>query len=235
MAAKRGGERAGARDGAGLGDELEAALARAGDGAFVVRGDGRIAFWNRAAEHILGYAARDVVGRSCCDVFAGRDEHGNLVCFPGCAVMSLVKIGEPVRSFDMQTRAKGGRPVWLNVTVLVHGEGEGRATVHLFRDVTATRALVTLVHERLAELRAGTPEPPPPGAAELTRRELEVLRLMADGVSTAAAADRLRVSRATVRNHVQHILAKLDAHSRLEAVARATRAGLLPSRRSPRY
>jgi DNA-binding NarL/FixJ family response regulator len=50
---------------------------------------------------------------------------------------------------------------------------------------------------------------------------------MADGLSTSAAAERLHVSRATIRNHVQNILTKLDVHSRLEAVAFATKHRLV--------
>lgn len=46
---------------------------------------------------------------------------------------------------------------------------------------------------------------------------------MADGLSTSAAAERLHVSAATIRNHVQNILMKLGVHSRLEAVAFATK------------
>jgi two-component system, NarL family, nitrate/nitrite response regulator NarL len=58
---------------------------------------------------------------------------------------------------------------------------------------------------------------------DLTRRELDILRLLAAG----AMAERLHVSPATVRNHVQHILEKLGVHSRLEAAAFATRYRLL--------
>jgi DNA-binding NarL/FixJ family response regulator len=61
----------------------------------------------------------------------------------------------------------------------------------------------------------------------LTARELEILRLMAEGLDTKALAERLVVSSTTVRTHVQSILAKLGAHSRLEAVARAGELGLL--------
>jgi DNA-binding NarL/FixJ family response regulator len=46
---------------------------------------------------------------------------------------------------------------------------------------------------------------------------------MVDGLSTTAAAGRLHVSPATIRNHVQNIFAKLGVHSRLEAVAFATK------------
>ena len=61
----------------------------------------------------------------------------------------------------------------------------------------------------------------------LTTRELEVLRILAGGVSTSSAAESLGISTATLRAHVQAILRKLGAHSRLEAVAEAARLGLI--------
>lgn len=136
--------------------------------------------------------------------------------------MNLVSLGEAVQSFDMRTRTRAGHPVWLNISILtVSGGTEGAFTIHLFRDVTATRELMSLVHERLAGPPAGTA--PGSRGASLSRRELEVLRLMAEGASTPVAAERLHVSRATIRNHVQNILTKLGVHSRLEAVAFATK------------
>ena len=65
-----------------------------------------------------------------------------------------------------------------------------------------------------------------PGA-DLTAREREVLRLVAEGLSTTDMAAHLFVSPNTVRNHVQSILGKLGAHSKLEALVIATRGGLL--------
>jgi two-component system, NarL family, nitrate/nitrite response regulator NarL len=74
------------------------------------------------------------------------------------------------------------------------------------------------MHEQLARS-----DPADGAGASLTRRESEVLRLMTLGMNTAAAAKQLRVSPATIRNHVQNIFAKLGVHSRLEAVAYASR------------
>jgi len=68
--------------------------------------------------------------------------------------------------------------------------------------------------------------------ADLTQREREVLGLVAEGLSNQAIATRLMLSINTVRNHVQSLLSKLEAHSKLEAVAIATREGLLDHRRS---
>lgn len=209
-----------------LGDgRLEEALQRAGDGVFVIGDDGRIVFWNRAAERILGHTARDVLGRPCCDVFTGYDDDGNRLCYQGCHVMSLVRLSEPVQTFDMRTRTKAGRPIWLNISILrLPAAGGAGLTVHLCRDVTAAKDLLMLVHEHLTPARASDAAHP---ASLLTRRELEVLRLMTEGLNTADAARRLHVSSATIRNHVQNIFGKLDVHSRLEAVAYATRHRLL--------
>lgn len=203
--------------------DLDLALARAGDGVFAAGFDGRIVLWNRAAERVLGFTAREVIGKPCCDIFAGCDDKGNRLCYQGCHIMTLVKMGEGVQSFDMRTRTKAGHPVWLNFSILTVPNGAGNLMVHLFRDVTATKELLTLVHEKLATASGDEPTP----ASALTRREVEVLRLLAAGTSTKAMAERLHVSPATVRNHVQNIAGKLGVHSRLEAVAYATRHRLL--------
>ena len=65
-----------------------------------------------------------------------------------------------------------------------------------------------------------------PGS-DLTTRETEVLRLLARGLSNQAIATSLNIRLATVRNHVQSIIEKLHAHSKLEAVATALRLGLI--------
>lgn len=70
--------------------------------------------------------------------------------------------------------------------------------------------------------------PRPPGG-DLTPRESEVLQLIGAGRSNQQTARELGISVHTVRNHVQHILDKLGAHSQLEAVAIASRLGLLRS------
>jgi len=61
----------------------------------------------------------------------------------------------------------------------------------------------------------------------LTAREVEILRLMADGLDNQQIADRLHISYLTVRGHVRNLLLKLDCHNKLAAVARAISYGLI--------
>lgn len=80
-------------------------------------------------------------------------------------------------------------------------------------------SLVPKLVSRLAEV---------PGSAQsLTRREIEVLQLLADGCSTKQLAESLGLSLNTVRNHVQSAINRLGAHSKLEAVSIAIRQGLI--------
>jgi DNA-binding NarL/FixJ family response regulator len=61
----------------------------------------------------------------------------------------------------------------------------------------------------------------------LTSREREILQLLADGMSNAEAAQRLVISQETVKSHVRHILAKLEADTRTQAVAIALRESII--------
>jgi DNA-binding NarL/FixJ family response regulator len=83
--------------------------------------------------------------------------------------------------------------------------------------------------ELLARVRMRLPaaleEPSLP--SDLTKRELEVLRLLSDGLSQKEIASSLVISSKTVAAHIQHILGKLGVHSRAQAVAQAYRRGLL--------
>jgi DNA-binding NarL/FixJ family response regulator len=67
------------------------------------------------------------------------------------------------------------------------------------------------------------------GAKGISRRELEVLECLAQGLTTAQISARLFVSENTVKTHIRHILEKLEASNRTEAVSKATQIGLLKS------
>lgn len=86
--------------------------------------------------------------------------------------------------------------------------------------------LVARVRRLVARAAGHAGREPGRGLSELTKRELEVLRLLADGLDQDTIAGRLVISRATVATHIQRILKKLGVHSRAQAVALAYREGV---------
>jgi DNA-binding NarL/FixJ family response regulator len=107
----------------------------------------------------------------------------------------------------------------------------------LLREVTAERLVATLsavaqglmvLDPTLADaLQPSRDLVPTHLEEELTPRELEVLRLLAEGLSNRAIAYQLGISEHTVKFHVNAIMGKLGAQSRTEAAVRATRLGLI--------
>src|SRR5947199_6953960 len=189
---------------------LNKALSEAGDGVLAVSPDRRVVFWNRAAERLLGYAPGEAIGRHACEVLEGRQLEGRDACRPECQVLAAAEEG--LGSFDLPARTKWGEAVTLNVSTLTlpPRNGEGPLVIHLFRDAAPAKS-------------ASAVEDDLPGApSTLTPRELEVLRLLASGANTRVASQRLSVSPATVRNHVQNIPGNLGVHIRLQALSCAT-------------
>ena len=102
------------------------------------------------------------------------------------------------------------------------------AAVHMVRSGDAL--LAPAITRRLVE-RFAHREPDPPTShrdlATLTRREIEVLHLLAQGLSNAELAGHLHLSEATVKSHVARILAKLGLRDRVQAVVLAYATGLV--------
>ena len=115
---------------------------------------------------------------------------------------------------------------------LAEGDGEEplRQALEELQQLEA-RPAAAIVARRLRERGArGLPRGPRPttqrNPANLTRREVEVLRLVAQGLQNAQIAERLVLSKSTVDHHVSAILRKLEARTRGEASAKAVQLGL---------
>jgi len=202
------------------------AFERTKDGVYAVDSDDRIVLWNRAAENILGFRSEDVLGRRCYEVIAGDDYCEHAVCGPRCDVMKRARRGRGSNSFDVAARTASGKTRLLNVSIVVLNGRRDRPSfaVHLFRDISESRRVQLQVQEKLAEVGSSSGDGAGAEAfARLTLREAEVLRLVATGLSNATIAEVLRISPTTVRNHIERVLAKLEVHSKLEAVVYAAR------------
>jgi DNA-binding NarL/FixJ family response regulator len=102
--------------------------------------------------------------------------------------------------------------------------------VEAIRVVAAGEALLApTVTRRLLAKFASLPveERPPPALGALTEREVEVLRLLATGLSNAELAERLFLSETTVKTHISSVLRKLGLRDRVQAVVAAYEAGLV--------
>lgn len=215
----------------GLLPSLLRAISNTADGVFAVDAGQRIILWNEAATRLLGFRAEEVLGQRCHEVFAGRARNGNHSCGPDCSLFLTARTGRLIESHDLLVPTKSGRAIWVNASVIVvppHLAGLF-AMIHVFRDITSQVQAETLVDQIRATL-SGTPFPvkgsesPPEGPSPLKAlrpRQLEVLKLIAQGASTKAIAEKLSISPATVRNHTQKILVKLGVHTKLEALALA--------------
>lgn len=183
------------------------------DPAFACDERGSIVAWNSASERLLGHRADDVTGLPCDSVLCGRDVFGNLYCTANCNPRQIAGGGSGMRRFLMDVRTAGGSFLRVTLhTIRVPGRGPNR---------------FALVHVMDTDEEAGTKGFRRGRAPDLTPRELEVLRLLCDGIGTRLIAERLFISPSTTRKHIQNILAKMGAHSRLEAVCVALRGRLI--------
>jgi PAS domain S-box-containing protein len=181
---------------------------RSGDALFAFDADLRVLSWNEEAERLTGIAADEVVGSTCWEALGAVDESGAVVCHPGCSGARLAREGWPVpcRKLLIRTR-EGRRPVTVS-TIAVRHENAEPVILHLLRN---------------GDPVDGSPRRP----VELTARQRQVLRLLADGVPAKLIAQRLGIAEVTARNHIQGLLRELRCHSQLAAVAEARRLGLV--------
>ena len=102
--------------------------------------------------------------------------------------------------------------------------------VDAVRVVAAGEAMIApgVTRRPIAEFARRTPNAEPPvGLDDLTPRELEVLRLLARGLSNAEIARELWLGEATVKTHLSRVLAKLRLRDRVQAVVLASECGLV--------
>ncbi|HSF78387.1 MAG TPA: LuxR C-terminal-related transcriptional regulator [Steroidobacteraceae bacterium] len=196
-------------------------LSSTSEPAYAVSQDGLIVAWNKSAEAAFGYTATQAVGRKCWDLLAGQDVFDNRYCCQGCPIREMAFCHEPIKgsTLTMKTAMQGRRK--YDICML------------LVCDSSGTELLVHLCHpaREAADARPGAapagPTPAYSGHRALTPREVEILALLADGLETREIASELCISVATARNHLQHVLRKLRAHSRVAAIARGRKLGLV--------
>ncbi len=203
--------------------EVRGLVESTADPAFAVDEAGIIIAWNRSVVEWMGVTKEQAIGRPCGEIICGNDECGP-VCSENCVVRQTIQRTHPVKNFDIQVPTKQGRQ-WCNVSVLLAQSSRSAFpyAIHVLRPIDVLKRLELTMRD----FNATTATRSVASGVELTGREREILKLLATGAKTTAIAQQLSISRTTLNNHIQHILRKLDCHSRLEAIRRAERAGLL--------
>jgi DNA-binding CsgD family transcriptional regulator len=185
------------------GADITAALEEVQVPSFVIDGEGVIRWLNDAARAEAG----DGVGRTLAEVLppAGLRQAQERLAH-------VLHSGEPAEvSVDLLDAA--GHPVPREVSLAPLRDGD--MVVGIFGVATPAKSL---------QVSSPTEDD------TLTPRQLEILQLLAHGKSTSQIAEELYLSKTTVRNHVAHVLAKLGAHTRVQAIVAASRSGLIRMR-----
>ena len=206
-------------------------------GAYAVDMNQTILFWNRSAERILGHATEQVIGLKCYQVLQGIPENGTApVCIEGCPAILDARAGRlPPVAHVMARRASGERkPITITRLIFSGDHSDQTVLLHLFHewmDAPARQIASAVEGTLLAGMSTGEPrdsasDPAVGKASPLTARELEVLRLVAQGMETGEIVDELNLSHHTVRNYIRNAREKLQAKSKTAAVLTAQRLGL---------
>lgn len=213
-------------------EELFAVLDITGAAVFGVTMDQTIVYWNAGAAELLGYGRAAVIGRKCYELPAGLNSWGLTEdCSGGCGCLRSARQGMLPGVTTLVVRRGNGERKRYRVCPVVVGSVDELETVlfYCLEDVASTgleryrsSVLPTVVD---GVVRVESLENT--GERRITRRESEVLRLVAMGWGTERIAEEMGVTVNTVRNHTRNVREKLDAGSRLEAVMTAMRLGLL--------
>jgi PAS domain S-box-containing protein len=202
--------------------DLFESLVRSPDPVFATDRHLNVIFWNASCERLLGFSDDEIVGSGCASALEGCDAFGNRYCSEHCPVTAMAVRGETIRHFGLRLRAKDGRILPMDVSVLhlavrppdhfvlAHILAPSEPSVRPPNASPSAPPRPTLVSVR---------ESPDARARRLTTREVEVLGMLAAGRSAPEIAGRLHISMLTARNHIQNILEKLEVHSKAEAVA----------------
>ena len=195
---------------------------RVGAPVWITAPDRTLCYINERAETLLGLSSSRSIGSPCYRVIAGRDGGGLPYCQPRCPTFCQAQKGCELKPLTL--RIHGAEPAdhWLHVIVIPTKvpNRDGRGLVHCAIDAGHEHRMEEYLARVASRTRHQSAVDRSCSLSVLSAREREVFSLLCEDANLATIADRLHVIRVTVRNHVQHILAKLDAHSTAEAIAR---------------
>jgi PAS domain S-box-containing protein len=205
------------------------------DAMFAIDGKQRVTVWNQACEDLTGISAVQAIGSPCHEILQGHEPSGRAFCGANCPLNQLARGGPPPPTFAMRISAKGGGKIQVNVGTMLIPSSDNREwmVVHVMRRGHCKSSAGFFDRDDLGkdiideEHQKEMDEHASRGLCLLSERERQILRLLTHGQSTDAISGHLHISMTTVRNHIQRLMAKMNVHSRIEAVTCANRHHLV--------
>ncbi len=184
---------------------------------FAVDPGGTILELNEAAAGLVGLEPARAAGVKCHELLRGHGFDGTPICRDDCPYLDVDREDAVPGPLDMLVVAARGTAAARELELRVHHlpiRRQGRPlVVHLLEDVR-TRRRHERIGARLEALRTGVPV----AAGPLTERQLQVLRLVVEGMSSLQIAGQLGIRPATARNYVARVLDRLGVSSRSSAL-----------------
>lgn len=189
--------------------------------AYAVDHGGQIVAWNRAAAGAIGYSESEAVGSKCWKLLCGLDTFGNRYCCAGCPVRDTLFRQKTVNRFQISFKTASHEQKNFAVSALLLRSSIGKDfMIHLLNQNSVSGGKPVNGFDRKRTL-------PKNQRGNLTKREHEILTMLAGGKSTSQISSMLCVSIYTVRNHIQNILRKLQVSSRLQAITLGFNLGII--------
>jgi hypothetical protein len=176
--------------------------------------ENRILHINPLAAELFGYPQEIAYGSNLQELLDARDVFGNRLCAQHCAFHEMAALGEAPESFELDVRIASGNRLRVAVSIVVVREAEpdDYKLIYLMTPMRRRRRADEVIDRILAgegdyglgastgaELRGNGDRVP------LTRRQREVLRLLAAGLPVREISQDLKISVHTVRSHVRNI------------------------------
>jgi DNA-binding CsgD family transcriptional regulator len=184
----------------------------AGEAMLLADAEGAVRLLNNSASVLLACDRQDALGKPCWKVTRFRTPSGKSFCGPDCPIQRRARRVGRLSRYRVTYHPEKGSSLDIDLfSFVVPPRRNGRHAVLHLLDASRPRQEGS---GRIPPSRPGRQT----GFGALSRRERQVLQILAAGRSTSAAAAELGISSITVRNHINSVLRKLRVHNRLGAV-----------------
>lgn len=189
------------------------------DAVFGIDEAGVVRYTNSGFEKLLGYSREQARDRPCAGLLCGTDMQGREFCGPRCPIPRSLAGKAAGSDFELVVKRADGDTLMTNIGACytppqLRAQAGGVSVFFSLRRVSCRR----LLQRMSAPAGEMSSSDMMRARARLTHREREILGMAAAGMNTLTIADRLYISKQTVRSHFKNIYRKLGVHTRTDAV-----------------